>query len=216
MKDIYVVTHTQSRHHIAGLVGGWYDAGLTDLGRMQAGMVASRLQDVIGGSRPLEIYASDLLRAAETAQIISARLSVEAKTTSDLREMNYGGAGGKPQTWFNDRVVRAPKIGNRLDHRGGIEDAETKREVITRVYRAMDMIIESPCPTQIIVTHGYTLTFVVAAWVKMPVEAAGYINMRSSPGGITHLREDDEWFNRYVMSLNVMTHMAEPSPDLAS
>jgi probable phosphoglycerate mutase len=52
------------------------------------------------------------------------------------------------------------------------------------------------------------VTFVVAAWIRMPLESAGWVNFRSNAGGITHLREDDELFNRYVMSLNDRTHLA--------
>jgi broad specificity phosphatase PhoE len=39
-KDIYVVAHTQSEHHVQKLVGGWYDSELTEFGRLQADAVA--------------------------------------------------------------------------------------------------------------------------------------------------------------------------------
>ena len=29
MKNLFVITHTQSLHHIERKVGGWYDTGLT-------------------------------------------------------------------------------------------------------------------------------------------------------------------------------------------
>lgn len=64
-KDIYVVAHTQSQHHVDGLVGGWYDSPLTAFGRRQAGAVSHRIADLVGDRRPVEIYASDLLRAAQ-------------------------------------------------------------------------------------------------------------------------------------------------------
>ena len=72
----------------------------------------------------------------------------------------------------------------------------------------MDRIVESPCATQVVVTHGNAMTFVVAAWIRMPLESGGWVNFRSNAGGITHLREDDELFNRYVMSLNDCGHLA--------
>jgi probable phosphoglycerate mutase len=206
-KDIYVVAHTQSRHHLDGLVGGWYDSPLTDLGRRQAGAVAKRIADLVDDRRPVEIYASDLLRAAQTAEPISAQLGAPVTLWSDLRERSYGVAGGKPNTWLDGRVVFTGKDGDRLDHRDGIEGAETKREFLTRIFRAMDRIVESPCATQVIVTHGGAVTCVVAAWIRMPLESAGWVNFRSSAGGITHLREDDELFNRQVVSLNGRTHL---------
>ena len=63
-----------------------------------------------------------------------------------------------------------------------------------------------PCETQIIVTHGFALTFVVAAWVKMPIDAVGYINFRIRSGSITHLREDAYWQNRAVIALGDTAH----------
>jgi probable phosphoglycerate mutase len=207
-KDIYVVAHTQSRHHVDHLVGGWYDSPLTELGRRQADAVAGRIAELVGDRRPVEIYSSDLKRAAQTAEPIGAHLGAPVTHTSDLRERGYGVAGGKPSAWLDGRVVFAAKDGDRLDHRDGVEGAESKREFLTRIYRAMDRIVESPCETQVVVTHGFAMTFVLAAWIKMPLESAGWVNFRSNAGGITHLHEDADLFNRTVMSLNDRTHLA--------
>jgi probable phosphoglycerate mutase len=206
-KDIYVVAHAQSQHHVEGLVGGWYDSPLTDFGRKQADAVAARIAELVGDWRPVEIYSSDLLRAAQTAEPIAALLGAPVTHWSDLRERSYGVAGGKPNSWLDGRVVFVGKDGDRLDHNDGIEGAETKREFMTRIYRAMQRIVESPCGAQVVVTHGFAMTFVVAAWIRMPLESAGWVNFRSNAGGITHLREDDELFNRYVISLNDRTHL---------
>jgi probable phosphoglycerate mutase len=54
-KDIYVVAHTQSQHHVDGLVGGWYDSPLTDFGRRQAGAVTHRIADLVGDRRRVPI-----------------------------------------------------------------------------------------------------------------------------------------------------------------
>jgi 2,3-bisphosphoglycerate-dependent phosphoglycerate mutase len=207
-KDIYVVAHTQSQHHVDRLVGGWYDSPLTEFGRRQADAIAARIAEMVGDRRPIEIYSSDLLRAAQTAEPIAARLGAPVTHWSDLRERSYGVAGGKPDSWLDGRVVFVGKDGDRLDHRDGIEGAETKREFLTRIYRAMDRIVASPCATQVVVTHGFAMTFVVAAWIGMPLESAGWVSFRSNAGGITHLREDDELFNRTVMSLNDRAHLA--------
>ena len=186
-------------------MGGWYDTPLTELGRAQADRVAARIQALADG-RPVEIFSSDLKRAYQTAEAIAARLNAPISATSDLRELSYGSAGGKPGSWLDGRATFAAKDGPRLDHRD-IPDAESKRDVLTRIYRAMDAIVARPCATQIVVTHGYAMTFVVAAWIRMPLESAVWVNFKSSPGGITHLHEDDVLFNRYVMRLNDTAHM---------
>ena len=109
MKNIYVVTHTESIHHIKGKVGGWFDTGLTENGKKQAASVAKRLDE-----------------------------------------------------WVDERIAPAPDD-DRLDHLS-IEGGESKREFIARIYRAVDGVIADDNPNQIIVTHGFALTFVVARW----------------------------------------------------
>ena len=111
-----------------------------------------------------------------------------------------------PQQWLDERQIPAPHH-NRLDHRGGSADGETRREFAERVYRAVDMIIARPCATQIIVTHGFALTFVIAAWIKMPIDSAGYVSFPARSGSITHLKEDDYWQNRAVVSLADVSHL---------
>lgn len=206
-KDIYLIAHGQAQHHVQGLVGGWYDSELTDLGHRQAQAIARRVRELVGDAPSIEFYASDLRRTAQTAAPIGRALNADVVHMSDLRERSYGAAGGKPDAWLEERTVLAPRDGNRLDHRDGVDDAETKREFAARIYRAMDKIAASPCPVQVIVTHGYAVTFAIAAWIRMPIEAVGWVNFKSSSGGLSHLREDDRYFNRYVMSLNETGHL---------
>jgi len=202
VKHLYVVTHTQSKHHIERLVGGWYDSELTDLGLIQAALIGRRLRELVPEDAPVELYSSDLKRAYQTAEAIARLVRAPIQATADLREKSYGEAEGKPQAWLDERFVFPRKTGNRLDHHEGIAGAETRRHIAARVYRAMDRILASPCPYQIVVTHGFALTFVVAAWIKMPIDAAGHIAVTSTSGGITHLIEDDVFHNHGIASLN--------------
>ena len=205
MKTIYVVTHTQSIHHIENRVGGWYDTGLTPQGESEAEATAERLA-VLAGEATIELFSSDLLRAAQTAEYIARRLGCAAELMKDLREISYGAAEGRPQDWLDARQVPAPDD-NRLDHRGGIADGETRREFAERIYRATHAITARPCETQIIVTHGFALTFVIAAWIGMPIASAGVVSFPAKPGSITHLHQDDYRRNRAVLRLADVSHL---------
>ena len=207
MKNLYVVTHAQSQHHVDGLVGGWYDSELTDLGLRQAGGIAERIRELIPENAPVELFSSDLIRARQTAEAISRRMGTPIEVTADLREKSYGEAEGKPQAWLDERFVPPPKARNRMDYREGIPGAESRGKFAERIYRAVDRIVAGPCPYQIIVTHGFALTFVVAAWIKMPLDAADRIVVKSTSGGITHLVEDDVFFNRGIVRLNETAHL---------
>ena len=208
MKTLYVVTHPEATHHVERLVGGQFDSELTATGRRHASAIAARLAQTLPRDAEVELFTSDLRRTAQTAQAIAAALDVGAVTMSDLREMSLGVAGGKPQQWLEDRFVPPPATGDRMNHRAGIDGSETKAELATRIYRAVETIVARPCAHQIVVTHGMALTFVIGAWIRMPVEAAGYVAFRSTSGGITTLQEDDFLRNRAVIALNDTSHLS--------
>ena len=65
---------------------------------------------------------------------------------------------------------------------------------------------------QVIVTHGFALTFVVTAWIQMPPASLGYANFRSKPGSITTLRHDDYFNNRQVAVLADIGQLAQVHP----
>lgn len=204
MKEIYIVAHAQAEHHLTDQVGGWFDSGLTPLGKEQAAKVATHLRQKLIGTEP-KLLSSDLLRARETAGIISEAFDCTFETTADLREISYGDAEGKPNSWLKSRWEKTPD-NNRLDHRH-ISGGETRREFTTRVYRAMDRIIESDAERHIIVTHGFTVTFLISRWIGMPIENTGQVNFGSSSAAITHLIEDDFFKSRAVKSLSHLTHL---------
>ena len=205
MKELFVVTHTESVHHLEGKVGGWYDTDLTARGREDAEATAERLVALVGG-RDVEIHSSDLRRASQTADTIARRFQRPVVETADLREISYGVAGGRPQAWLDARYTPAPDD-NRLDHDCGIDGAETRREVALRVVPCVDAIVARPCETQIIVTHGFTLTLVLAAWMRIPIDACGFLSFPAKSGSITHLRQDDFFRNRAVVSLADASHL---------
>lgn len=207
MRHVYVVTHPEATHHTAGLVGGWHDSELTDLGRRQADAIAARLRELVPDGARAELFSSDLRRTAGTAEAVGGALGLEPVLLPDLREKSYGEAGGRPQSWLDERFVPPPATGERMDHDEGIPGAETKLELATRICRAVEEITARDCEHQVVVTHGGALTFVVAAWIRMPIAAAGYAAFRSTSGGITHLREDDYFHNRAVVTLNAVDHL---------
>ncbi|MFD0629471.1 histidine phosphatase family protein [Streptomyces sanglieri] len=100
-----------------------------------------------------------------------------------------------------------------MEHDEGVEGAETKAACARRIYAAMDEILQRPCAHQIIVTHGGSLTFVVASWIRMPIESAGYASFRAPSGSITTLREDDFFHNRQVVDLGDTRHLDSTKAD---
>jgi 2,3-bisphosphoglycerate-dependent phosphoglycerate mutase len=207
MRSLYVVTHPEATHHRAGLVGGWYDSELTDLGYDQARGIADCLAMAMPGGARARVYSSDLRRAMGTATVIAGRLSVDIVPHFGLRETSYGDAEGRPESWLKERFVFSPRIGDRMNHNGSIRGAESKYAFASRIYGAMDVITAEDFDHQVIVTHGFALTFVVAHWIRMPLESASFIHMQSTSGGITRLVEDDVFHNRTIVSVNSTDHL---------
>ena len=205
MRNVYVICHAQSLHHVEQKVGGWYDTGLTKLGQKQAAAIARQLAEVIEPSQTA-LYASDLLRAAETAQSIAQACGLSIELMSDLREATSGLADGCPQQWLWERFAPPPQDDSRIDYRI-CDGAESRRDFATRLYRAMDNILATPKRDIIIVSHKFALTFLIAAWQKVPITNVDYLTFQAKPASITCLREDDLFCNRVLVYLCDTTHL---------
>lgn len=201
MRSVYVVTHPEATHHVDGLVGGWFDSELTALGEQRAASIATELRRRIPTGLSVDVFSSDLRRTARTAEIIGIRLGVEAVMDERLREKSYGEAGGRPEAWLAERFVPPPPTGDRMGHDEGLPGAESKGEAAERIYACVESILSRDAEHQVIVTHGFAATFVLAAWIKLPLADAGYANFRTPSGSISTLVEDDYFHNRQVATL---------------
>ncbi|WP_416966642.1 histidine phosphatase family protein [Streptomyces sp. 4F14] len=204
MRTLHIVTHPEATHHIDHVVGGWHDSSLTPDGLRAASRAAHWLRERVPQGAATEVYSSDLLRTRQTATAIGEVFDVEPVLDRNLREKSYGEAEGRPQEWLEQRFVVPPVRGDRLGHDEGIEGAETKGAWAQRVYAALDSVLARPCAHQIVVTHGGTLTLVVAAWIGMPVESVGHVSFPVPVGSVTTLFEDDRFHNRQVTALGIL------------
>ncbi|MFF9824649.1 histidine phosphatase family protein [Streptomyces albidoflavus] len=228
MRTLHVVTHPEATHHVEGVVGGWHDSELTATGIRAAARTARALRARIPQEAAVELYSSDLRRCRQTAEPVAGLLGVHPVWDPRLREKSYGEAEGRPQAWLDRRFVPPPAAGERMDHDEGVPGAETKAALARRVHAAMDDILRGPAEHQIIVTHGGSLTFVVtawikfpleaaghaafgaapgSAWIKFPLEAAGHAAFGAAPGSITTLHEDDHFHNRRLAVLGDTRHL---------
>lgn len=216
MRTVYVVTHPEATHHVERVVGGWHDSRLTPTGERAATMIAAALRAEIPVGTEVELYSSDLCRTRRTASAVGKLLGVEPVCDRRLREKSYGEAEGRPREWLDQRFVPPPAVGDRMRHDEGVPGAETRAVFGRRVYEAVDAILASECQYQIIVTHGFAATMVVAAWIRMPIEATGYAHFQTPSGSITTLREDDFFHNRQVANLGDTSHLTPVSSGTGS
>ena len=86
MCTLLLVRHGETDWNAEGRLQGHTDRPLNDYGRTQA----RRLAEQLHGDGIAAIYASDLVRARETAEILSERLGLPVLLDADLRERNWG------------------------------------------------------------------------------------------------------------------------------
>jgi len=145
---VILVRHGESTW--AGLWKGQGDPPLSDKGREQARIVARRLC-----SEPIiALYASDLLRAAETAEIIGQALDLQPQPDPRLRELDVGGWSGLTIEEIAERFPEQYEAWQNHEHirPGG---GEMFREMQQRAAAALEEIAGAhPGQTVCLVTHG--------------------------------------------------------------
>ncbi len=187
MKKIIIIQHCQSEHHVNELSGGWTDTPLTQYGRRQAYAIAQRLEGEIESEKYL-IFSSDLLRAKETAEIIGGYLRLKVKENQGLREINTGIAAGKTKEWVRNNESPRIKEGYDIDHLP-FPMAETDRQFYKRVCECMEDFNSTEDSNLMIVTHGGTLSKIIAWWLKFTPEMINEACFLGTAGGITILNK---------------------------
>jgi probable phosphoglycerate mutase len=84
--------------------------------------------------------------------------------------------------------------------------------LVERLYPALDDILNRPAPTQIVVSHGSASSYLIAAWIGMPMTSTDRVFFPLTSGSITTLRRNDTHFSHQVISLNETHHLQEPDP----
>lgn len=141
LESFFYLRHGQSDANLAGLMCGRNcESPLTDLGREQARLAAGILGQV---SVIKSICASPQHRAQETAEIVTAVLSVPIVTIDELAEWDVGSWDHQPFATVRDEFL------SNYDPPGG----ETRPALLRRVKDALNRCAEVSQPT-LIVSHG--------------------------------------------------------------
>ena len=152
MTTLLLVRHGETDWNADGRLQGQTDRPLSEDGRRQARQLADEL-----ASEELEaIYASDLSRARETAEIVGERVGLATVLDPDLREKDWG-------TWEGLTAVER----DRVEFVG--ESTEAHQE---RTLRALQRIAERhPGGRVLVVTHGGSMRRVqtTALGMALPV-----------------------------------------------
>jgi probable phosphoglycerate mutase len=153
---LLLVRHGETDWNADGRLQGQTDRPLSNYGRRQA----QQLADQLAGEKFDAVYASDLSRARETAEILGTRLGLPVELDADLREKDWG-------TWEGLTSVER----DRVEFVG--ESTEAHQE---RMLRALRRISERHSGRVLVVTHGGSMRRVQTAtlgWALPVVENCG-------------------------------------------
>ena len=147
---ILLVRHGETDWNLEHRVQGHSDRPLNDTGRAQA----RDLADQLANERIDAVYASDLMRAHDTARPVADSHGLPVITLPQLREKNFG-------TWEGltdgEIRVRFPQAAD-----GPWGDAETTEDVSARVLEALrDVAERHPGGQVLVVSHGGPLRAVL-------------------------------------------------------
>jgi probable phosphoglycerate mutase len=129
---------------------GHADMPLNEVGRAQAAALAAQLE----GEPFSSVYTSPLRRAAETAEIVAARLGVGVRPHPALKEVDVGSWSGLSEQEVEARYPEG--YARWLENRAaGWHDGETYEELAARVVAGLHEIAREHADEHVLaVTHG--------------------------------------------------------------
>jgi len=143
MTTLLLARHGETDWNREGRWQGWADPPLNETGRAQARELAEQLRET-----PFDaVYASDLRRAHETAEIVAAPHGVPVVGDVGLREIDVGSWSGLTRAEIEERFPDGER-----------PDGETRDQHAARVLAAVERIArENPGRRILVVTHGGTM-----------------------------------------------------------
>lgn len=206
---IVLVRHGEAVAGVERIVGGEKGCrGLTDTGRAQAAALRDRLART-GELAPGVVYASDLPRARQTAEIAcEAFAKVEIRTGREFRELEPGECDGMP---YDEAVARFAPLTDGPDDPmspGG----ETTREFDTRIRATMHALVtRHPGETVMVFSHGGFVAGACVYALGAPGLADAYpFRLWPANTSLTCLRADTEVPPWLLERYNDVAHVGEP------
>lgn len=161
-----VVRHGETEWNVAGRVQGHEDSPLTAAGLAQAEAIGERL----ARERFDLLVASDLGRALQTAERISARCGLPIQRDTRLRERHFGDGEG---LGYDEIDRRWPQVFSRVretDPDVMIPGGETRRQFHQRVHDAFGALAREHAGRRVaVVTHGGVLAALYRIVHDIPV-----------------------------------------------
>jgi probable phosphoglycerate mutase len=201
---VLAIRHGETAWNVDGRIQGQLDVPLNDMGRWQVHRLALALAD----ENIAAIYASDLLRALETAQAVARASGDAIVTDAGLRERGFGVFEGLSYAQINALWPELAERWRRRDPEFGAPGGETLNQFYARsIATATRLAALHPGQTIALVSHGGVMDCLYRAAARVALDAprswqlgnAAINRLLYTPQGFTlvgwsdnyHLDDDD-------------------------
>ena len=163
---ICVSRHGETDWNIAGILQGWTDVLLNELGRQQAHELAA----AVSCCRISRVYSSPLRRALETAEIICGKLQIAPPICHEgLKERNFGVSQGVAKADLDPALLEQIVKRNPACH---FDQGETMEGFARRVLDAVASIAKDhPGERVLVITHGWAMDVITRHILNLPPSA---------------------------------------------
>jgi broad specificity phosphatase PhoE len=200
MLHLMLVRHGETEWNAQRRYQGQTNVPLSGLGRRQAELVAERLT----GERIDAVYASDLKRAWETAQIIAEKSGLQVLSEPRLRELKFGILEGLT---FDEAQEKYPEMINAWleDFNNTPEGAETIDVFNARIISLLDDLKgKHDEQVLLLVGHGGSLSEILRVVLGLSREKRWYLEMENA--SLSEVLIDDDYIS--LKRVNDTCHLA--------
>jgi probable phosphoglycerate mutase len=166
---VCIARHGETDWNVSGILQGWLDVPINDLGRRQAyEMVAGFVHAGFA-----KVYSSPLIRSRETAEIVARALRLASPELHEgLKERNFGAIQGIPKA---ELAELNPVLLQQILKRNPatfFEQGESMDEFADRVLGAIaDIAKPNPGKRILAITHGWTMDVITRHIAGLPRSA---------------------------------------------
>jgi probable phosphoglycerate mutase len=200
--EILLLRHGQSEGNEGNRFGGQGPTPLTARGRAQAEATAAAL----AREGLTALWASDLVRAVQTAEPIAAATGLKLQTTPALRERSVGVFTGLTFVEAEERYPEVFSALMRRDPDACPPEGETTHDCILRAGAFFDRVVDGADGGRVLlVSHAFTLNLLLRRALAIAVEAPAAF-FRTDNCGLHRLRRTPHGFWN-VEALNDRRHL---------
>ena len=167
--QLCIVRHGETDWNKSGILQGWLDVPINAQGRSQAAGMALTF-----ANQGFEaIWCSTLVRASETAQILSSALQLSPPRSHDgLKERNFGAIQGIPKNELAELNPAQLEQILRRNPAAQFVGGESMDEFADRVLQALaDIGDQHPKQKVLVISHGWVLDVITRHIGGLPRDA---------------------------------------------